>query len=364
MAKRVQLWRFLGVGLTLMLLVACGTGSSGQSGGGSGQQQNVGTGKQPEPGTGGQAGTGQEPKAAPGQEMGEIRLGYQFGTSYLPVEVIVEKGLLAKRLNVKVTRQQLGGGGALTEAVLSGSTDVAFMGLGPFFVGWAKGIDWRIAAAMQDMPIGLNSAKPGASSLKDIGPEDKIAVPGINSIQHVMLAMEAERQLGDARALDQRLVAMAHPDGETALLAKSEVTFHYTAPPFLQREREQPGISKIVDSYETMGQSHTFNVMVVPAKFKQERPELYQALVEAMAESQEWIKANPEAAAELMIQLGDKTPKAELVKQITDPTVIWTSEPHGLMKFATFMHKAGFIGKAPKDWKEITWENLHTLSGD
>lgn len=329
-------WKAVSLGLLLLLLGACGSApSSGDSGGGQTEQ-----------------------------DWGELRLGYQFGTSYLPVEVMVEHKLIEKRLNIKVTKVQLGGGGALTEAILSDSIDVAFMGLGPFFVGWAKGIDWKIAAAMQDMPIGLNSSKPGAASLKDIGPNDRIAVPGVNSMQHVMLAMEAEKQLGDARALDHLLVAMPHPDGERALLAGSEVTFHYTAPPFLQRERQQPGIRKIVDSYETMGQPHTFNVLVVPAKFKEERPEVYRALVEAHAEALAWIAANPGEAADLMIRLGDQTDREELIRQITDPDVVWTEEPHGLLRFATFMKEAGFIDRAPADWKEVTWENLHGLNGN
>lgn len=306
-----------------------------------------------------------EDEAEAPKDYGEIRLGYQFGTGYLPVEVMVEHRLIEKRLgNVKVTRQQLGGGGALTEAVLAGSTDVVFMGLGPFFVGWGKGIDWKIAAAMQDMPIGLNSAKPGATSLRDIGPEDRIALPGINSIQHVMLAMEAQKQLGDPRALDELLVAMPHPEGERALLAGSEITFHYTAPPYLQRERQQPGIAKIVDSYETMGQKHTFNVMVVPARFKEENPELYQALVDAYTEATEWVRANPAEAADLMIRLGDRTDRDELIAQITHPDVVWTIEPHGLMKIVTFMKEAGFLDKAPADWREVTWENLHHLNGN
>lgn len=331
-----QWWKAVALGVVLLLVGACGSAPSPRASGGGLAEQ----------------------------DWGEVRLGYQFGTSYLPVEVMVEHKLIEKRLNIKVTKVQLGGGGALTEAVLSDSIDVAFMGLGPFFVGWAKGMDWKIAAAMQDMPIGLNAAKPGAASLKNIGPDDRIAVPGINSMQHVMLAMEAEKQLGDAHALDHLLVSMPHPDGERALLAGSEVTFHYTAPPFLQRERQQPGISKIVDSYETMGQPHTFNVLVVPAQFKKERPEVYRALVEAHAEALAWIEANPGEAADLMIRLGDQTDREELIRQITDPDVVWTEEPHGLVKFATFMKEAGFIDRAPSDWKEVTWENLHGLNGN
>jgi NitT/TauT family transport system substrate-binding protein len=304
------------------------------------------------------------PTAGADKDYGEVKLGYQFGTSYLPVEVIAEHQLLEKRLKVKVTKQQLGGGAALTEAMIAGATDIGFMGLGPFFVGWAKGIDWKIAASMQDMPIGLNAIKPGAKSLQDIGPTDKIAVPGINSIQHVMLAMEAQKQLGDARALDKNLVVMAHPDGERALMARSEVTFHYTAPPFLERERKQPGVTAIVDSYVTMGQSHTFNVAVVTAKFKNERPEVYKAFAEAMEEAVAWIRENPDKAADLMIKLGDTTPKEQLIAQITDKSVVWTTEPHGLQKFAAFMKEAKFIEKLPKDWLAVTWENLHGKQGN
>jgi|GEM_PF-135114 len=372
-----SVWRVTALFLVALLLGACGAGgrqgtNSGAAGGtapttvAAGSRATeagpAGGGAAPDDPAAGAGAAGQQAPA--GKDYGEIRLGYQFGTSYLPVEVMVEHKLIEKRLNVKVTRQQLGGGGALTEAVLAGSTDVVFMGLGPFFVGWAKGVDWRIAAAMQDMPIGLNSAKPGATSVHDVGPEDRIALPGVNSIQHVMLAMETQKQLGDPRALDDRLIAMPHPDGERALLAGSEVTFHYTAPPYLQREVQQPGISRIVDSYETMGQSHTFNVMVVPARFKQENPEVYQALVEAFAEATEWVKANPGEAADLMIRLGDRTEREELIAQITDPDVVWTIEPHGLEKVATFMHEAGFIDRAPADWKEVTWENLHHLNGN
>jgi NitT/TauT family transport system substrate-binding protein len=119
-------------------------------------------------------------KIDPAKDYGEVKMGYQFGTSYLPIVAVIENGLLEKRIKVKVSKQQLGGGGALTEAMLSNSTDIGFMGLGPFFVGWAKGVDWKIAVAMEDMPIGLNTTKAGATSLKDIGPNDKIALPGIN----------------------------------------------------------------------------------------------------------------------------------------------------------------------------------------
>jgi len=53
-------------------------------------------------------------------------------------------------------------------------------------------------------------------SLKDFKPTDKIALPSPGSVQHILLAMAAEKELGSASALDQNLVAMAHPDGAAA----------------------------------------------------------------------------------------------------------------------------------------------------
>lgn len=324
-------------------------------GGGSQQPQGSGAGQAPRDG-----GASQAPK-----DYGEVKMAIQFGTSYLPAIIVAENKLLEKRLpGVKVTQAQLGQGGSITEAMLAGSVDIGFMGLGPFFVGWAKGVDWKIAAAMEDMPIGLNTNRPDVKSVKDIKPTDKIALPGINSIQHIALAMEAKRQGMDPRAFDKQLVALPHPDGEKALLAKSEITFHYTAPPYLAREAKQPGIKAVVNSYDTLGGPHTFNVAVVTSKFYKERPEVYKAFVEAMEEAVELINKDPRAAAEVLIKSGYKGSVDEAMAELKDPQVKWTTEPHGLMKFATFMKEAGFIAKAPADWKEVTWPNLHGKAGN
>lgn len=309
-------------------------------------------------GTAGSAAHGQ------GRDYGTLKLAIQFGASYAPAVVAMDLGLIEKRLpGIRVEQIQLGGGGIITQAMLAGQVDVGFMGPGPFVVGWAKGVPWKVAVALEDMPNGLNTNRPDVRSLKDIRPTDRIALPGINSFQHVLLAMAAEKELGDPRAFDSNLVPMAHPDGEQALYAKSEITFHFTAPPYLQRERKQPGIRRVLDSYEILGGPHTFIVVAVTADFFEKRREVYDAFVAAIAEGVEIVRREPLRAAEVMQKRGLKGSLEEIAASLQDPDVRWTIEPHGLMKLATFMKRAGFVSKAPADWKELTWPNLHHLAG-
>lgn len=310
----------------------------------------------------GQAASAQpEKKHYSGQK---ITFAIQFGLSYAPAVAMVQKGFLEEQLpGIQVDYKQLAAGAPIREAMIAGQVDVGFMGLGPAIQGWDKGVDWKIAGAMGSMPLFLNGST-GAKSVKDIKPDEKIALPGPGSIQDVVLAMEAERQGLNPKQFQPNLVAMSHPDGEKALYARGEVKYHLSSPPFQYRQLKSPGITKVFDSYEAVGGPHTFNVMVITRKFKEARPDVYDGLVKALEKAVNWVKDNPEAAADLMIATGDKTPKEELVAMIKDPQIEWTITPKGLERFATFMQKTGFTKRSLKDWRDLSWENLHNLPGN
>ena len=78
-------------------------------------------------------------------------------------------------------------------------------------------------------------------------------MPAIGSIQHVALQMEAEKELGNPKALNTQIVAMAHPDATAAILSKREITCHLTSPPFQYEQIRDPGIRKLMDSYQAGG---------------------------------------------------------------------------------------------------------------
>lgn len=292
----------------------------------------------------------------------EVRIGIQFGISYTPAILVQELDLLGRRLpGTRVVLRQFGSGSEVTQALATGQIDVGIMGVAPFLLSWAAGRPWRIAVALGDTAIALNTTKPGALTLRDVAATDRIALPGIGSIQHVVLAMAAAQQLGVPRLLDPNLVTLDHPQGEQALLS-GRVAFHFTAPPFQDQEL-RAGARRVLDSFQVVGGPHTFNVAVVPSTFVERRPDAYRAVTDALAEAVALIPQDPVSVALILQRRGAPGTVAEIVNELLGPGIRWTIEPHRLVQFATFMRRAGFIDRQTLDWRELTWPNLHGLNG-
>ena len=153
-------------------------------------------------------------------------------------------------------------------------------GIPPFLVGWDKGVDWKIAGGLGSMPLLLLTYKENIKGIRDLQPSDKIALPGPGSNQHILLAMEAEKTLGDGRALDDLILAMPHPDAATALLTQQDVTCYYGAPPYqyeLLKNQVFPGDRQFYRfrppfSYQAVASSD----------FYQRQPEAYEAFCSAL----------------------------------------------------------------------------------
>lgn len=292
----------------------------------------------------------------------QIRIGIQFGIAYAPAILVQALGLVEHRLpGTQVLLRQFGSGAEVTQALAAGELEVGIMGVAPFLSAWAAGRPWRIASSMGDIPNALNTVKPGAASLRDVAPTDRIALPAPGSFQHVVLAMAAEQQFDQPRILDPNLVSLDHRQGEQALLA-GQVAFHMTAPPF-QDEEVRAGAHRLFDSYQIVGGPHTFNVAVAPRSFALGRPAEYLALTDALAEAMLLIQLDPVGAAQVLQRQGLPGTVAEIAAQLTGPGIRWTVEPHRLVQFALFMRRAGFIDQSTLDWRDLTWPNLHGLQG-
>src|SRR3546814_5452932 len=130
---------------------------------------------------------------------------------------------------------------------------------------WARtrgNLNVKAVSAINAMPLYLNSRDPKVKSIKDLTDKDRIALPAVRvSIQAVTLQMAAEQAFGKGQQnrLDKLTVSLSHPDGMTALLSgSSEITAHFTSPPFQDFELKQPGIHRILSSYEVLeiGRAH------------------------------------------------------------------------------------------------------------
>lgn len=310
-------------------------------------------------------------------EVSELKIAEQYGISYLPLMIMEDQKLIEKHAkaagiaDLKVSWSKFAGGNVMNDALLSNSLHVASGGVGPFITLWARtkgNYDIKAVAALNSMPLYLNTRNPNVKSLKDFTGKDKIALPAVKvSIQAVTLQMAAEQAFGAGQQnkLDSLTVSMSHPDGQTALLSGTgEVTAHFSSPPFQYQQLEKPGIRNVLNSYEVLGGPATFNVVWATSKFRKENPKVYEAFVKALDEAIAMINRDKKWAAESYLRISkDKDTPENILKMLNDPNITYTTAPQNIMKYVNFMHKINSIKVKPDSWKDLFFPDVHNLSG-
>jgi NitT/TauT family transport system substrate-binding protein len=249
----------------------------------------------------------------------------------------------------------------MNDALLSNSLQFASGGVGPFVTLWAKtrgNLDVKAIAAINSMPLYLNTRNPAVKSIKDFTDKDKIALPAVKvSIQAVTLQMAAEKAFGEGQQnkLDQLTVTMSHPDAQLALLSgQSEITAHFSSPPFQYQQLEQPGIHTVLNSYDVFGGPHTFTVAWTSSQFHDKNPALYKALVAAFQEATEMLNKDVKDASQAWLESQKSKLTVEKVAEIASgKQVRWTMVPENTLKYAEFMHSVGTIKVMPTSWKDM-----------
>ncbi len=308
-------------------------------------------------------------------ETDTVRIAEQFGIGYLPLQVMRQHELIEKHAQkqgldgLTVEWLQFSGGAAMNDALLSGNLDFASGGVGPLLTIWdrTKGnLNVKGVAALNTMPLYLNTNNPDGRTLADFTEADRIALPSVKvSIQARTLQMAAEEELGDHEALDDLTVSMPHPDGLAALTSGgTEITGHFTSPPFQYQELENPNIHRVLSSYDVLGGPATFNAVWTPERFREDNPKAYQAFVDALDEAMRMINENKEEAAEIYIQQAESRLEPAFVERlVNDPEIEFTMTPRNTMKYAEFMHKVEAIKNRPESWQDYFFDNVHDLDG-
>ncbi|MCJ7688810.1 MAG: ABC transporter substrate-binding protein [Clostridiaceae bacterium] len=288
-----------------------------------------------------------------------ISIAEQFGLAYAPLQIMKENKILEKNYSgVKIDWKQLGNTAAIREAMLSNQIEVGFMAIPPFLIGLDKGMEWKIASGLSESPVALVTNSENIKSIKDFSKTSRIALPQPGSIQHMLLAMQCEKEFGDAKKLDNLLVTLAHPDAMNALLSAKDITAHFSTPPYLFKELEQKNIHQILDGKDAIGADFTFIVGVTTNEFHDIKPELYKALVSSIKESIVFMQNNPDKSAEILANVF-KLSKDEVLKYITHKGMVFTDEVKGVDEFAKFMKKNNYISKEYSDKSSMMWENVN-----
>ena len=290
---------------------------------------------------------------------GSINIAEQYGLAYAPLQIAKELKLIEKNLpGVQVNWKQLGNTAAIREAMLANEVDAGFMAIPPFLIGWDKGMDWKIACGLSTSPVSLVTNKKEIKSIKDFTHKDRIALPQPGSVQHILLSMACERELGDPKKLDNLLVTLTHPDGMNALLSKQDITAHFTTPPYLTKELEIPGMNEILNGRQAAGEDFTFIVGVTTQKFHDKSPKAYAALLKAMDEAMGFMESNREEAVQILSKQYEMSVE-EVEKNLGMEGTGYSTLVKGIDIFAGFMERNGYISRLPKNTEEVLWEDVN-----
>lgn len=286
-----------------------------------------------------------------------VNIAEQYGLAYAPLQIAKELKLIEKNLpEVTVNWKQLGNTAAIREAMLADEIDAGFMAIPPFLIGWDKGMDWKIACGLSSSPVTLVTNRKEIKSIKDFGPQDRIAVPQPGSVQHILLSMACERELGDAKKLDNLLVSMAHPDGMSALLSGKNITAHFTAPPYLTKELETQGIHEILNGRQALGKDFTFIVGVTTKEFHDNRHEEYEAVLKGIAEAMNFMRNNRAETLKILSEYYGMSTE-EVAENLDMEEMEYSNTIEGIDDFAGFMERNGYISKAPERIEQIVWDD-------
>ena len=309
-------------------------------------------------------------------EVASVRVAQQFGISYLPLTVMREAHLLETRakeqgLDLKVAWLRFSAGSGMNEALLSESLDLASGGVGPMLTIWArtaKNLKVKGVAALNAMPLFLNTTDPDVKSVKDFTARDRIALPGVKtSIQAIILQMAAQGVFGKGQEyrLDPLTVSMGHPDALVTMLGgHSEINAHFGAAPYQEQELANPRVRKVLDSYDVLGGPHTFNTVWTTTKFATSNPKVMDAFLKALADSEARITSDPAGAAALWVKAeGGNVSVAEAERIIRDPHNEWTTTPKKILAFLDYMHGAGLVPVTTSEWRDIFFNNIHGAPG-
>jgi sulfonate transport system substrate-binding protein len=259
----------------------------------------------------------------------------------------------------------------MNDGLISGSLDIASTGTPAFLTLWARArssLDVRGIAAYNTLPLTLVTKNPKVQTIKDFTDSDRIAVPAVRaSTQAILLQMAAEQAWGPGQhnKLDHLTISRSHPDAMAALVSeRSEITAHFGAPPFADLELKRPGMRAILTATQVFGGNVTIGMTYTTAKFRKDNPKLYAAFLAALTEAVDLIKKDTRRAAEIYLEVTkEKTTVDDLVAMMSQPGFEFGTTPQNVVKMAQFMNRIGSISAAPKDWKELFFENIHHLPG-
>ena len=309
------------------------------------------------------SGAGSNARGAAGRAAPRnITIAYQLGVGYAPLIIVKRQRLLEKAFpGLHVEWRQLASVTPITDGMIKGDIQIGAMGTGPMLLGWARGINWKVIAPLDDADLWLMARDPSIRTVADLRGK-RIATPSATSIQAVVLRKMADAKLGNARALDSSLISMDHPEGLEALLA-GQIDAHLTSPPYQWME-QQRGAHIVGKSYAHFG-PHSFLVTVLTQEFYNRYPGFSRRFHTLVKQAIDMLNRKPRTAAAILAKdARGETSARQFRSWITrKKSLTFTTRPRGLVRMAAFMNRIGLLTKVPRSWRTLVFPPVYRTKG-
>ena len=276
-----------------------------------------------------------------------VKIGHQRSDLHSALFVAEKTGLFEK-YGINATLIEFTGGPVEMQALGAGEIDIGYVGTAPALTYMDKTYkDERVSAHIitgaQTGGIGIIVGKDSnIQKIRDLKGK-KVGVLAIGSIQDIMLrdALAKEGILGDVDILAINLASIPQA------VASGQVDAGFTAQPFVS-EAVVKGYGRVLAWAEDLpvGSKNMFiNVLVARDGFARNNPELVKDLLKIHIEATEYIKNNPEKAAEIAsAKLGTSLEvEKESIKHIGFSSTPSQENIESVLVFADALKGAGTI---------------------
>jgi NitT/TauT family transport system substrate-binding protein len=299
-------------------------------------------------------------------ELTTLHAAKQFGLGYIQYMIMEDQKLVEKYAkaaglgDVTVEWNTFRSSDVMNDALISGAVEFVSLGVPGLITIWdrTKGnLGVMAAAGLNALPLAL-MVRGDIKSLKDFGPNQKIALPAAKvSNQAILLQMAAEKEfgVGNHGKLDANTVSMAHPDATIAMIGgNQDIVANFSSIPFQGRQGKTPGVRRLMTSTDIIGGPFTFNVIATTSKFRAENPKLYKAFLDALNEATTLVNADKQKAAEIYLKISkDKSPAEEIVALLSDPENQFTTKIAPIDTFIAFMVRTGNFKNKAQTTKDL-----------
>ncbi len=312
---------------------------------------------------------------APPAAAAELVVAVQFGIGYLPLYVLMREPFLAEHARAEglappaLRLLHMSGMPPIMDGLIAGQIQIGTGGTTAMVVAWDRTrghLGVKGVAALARFPNDLLTTDPKVRSVKDFGPDDRIAVAAVRvSVPAVLLEMAAEQAFGpgEFRRLDAQTVPLSQPDGLAALLSRG-VTAQITNPPFSDLALADPRVHKVWSGDDILGGPATALTLWTTTAFHDGNPALYRAFLAALEDAQRFVKQAPQRAAEIYgAEEPGVMPPDRIEALIAAPGNQWSPVPERVLPLAQFLRHAGTVKSAPERWSDLFFPEIADRDG-